>query len=191
MKKFNIVLISAIAIALNCAPSHKLETFFQIEHERVFVAPLTGLEEFERLYGWPADSGHCSILLQEAGTISQILFNEFSSKEKFGLYETIRSGAGATVTVSPRIVSAVFSGDTLLVRITFKVTNTNTQQLGNIELLCKGLTGPLQSDTNHYQRIGLAITDLVRSFPGQSIVSHFYKTEYSINDLGRQEKKSR
>jgi hypothetical protein len=174
-------LIAALAAGTSLCgppPQRNAPGRIEVEHEKLYLAPIDAEGVLSTCTGWPADKGLRELLLDNIRGIRANLIDELKRSQKYGLYTVVDSLHAPTVTIELAIVSRDRRGDTLFLPLEARVRHAAAGKTFTREIRAFGVV-PSDSSSRlpAYQWLGHALADYRRRFPHRRFVGEFYSSK--------------
>ncbi len=169
--------IGILICALQCGGAKTVAPIktIPVEHERLYLQPIKGLERLQTSLYWPEDRNVAKVLIDYMETTWKNLLAEFRRCEKYGLYTMVDSTEAPTVFVSVEIINTKFFKDTLQIPLSIKTFHTANRRKHTITQKAYGVSQKDdQKQANSFYHLGAAFADYTRRFPYSEVVAVFY-----------------
>jgi hypothetical protein len=174
-----VFLLCSFSLLFTCSkapgPDNTPESF-NVENERIFLAPVIFKESLEKLKGWPLNPTEQKVLTSNFLEIRDKLDSEFRRCEKYGLYKMVGENESATIKITLSITSIDLKDNTLKMPIELQakwLINGQSYILpfsagASVEI------DPQEINENRFHYLGLLLSSYTVNFPYKLIVSYFY-----------------
>ncbi len=146
-----------------------------VEHEKLYIAPVDGLEMLVEYPHWPLAVDSMIILLEEVEKLRENLVAEFHKNEKYGLYALVDSAQGPTVFVNFEIITLHITDESFYMPIRLKVHDKahDKRYYKKFEPRISLTTDSLLREADPFRKAVYGLAEYRRSFPYDTVVQLF------------------
>ena len=175
-EKSAVGILAALFIVLQCSSPPPLNTAeVPVEHEKLYIAPITGLDKLVEYPHWPLAVDSMVILLEEIEKFQEKLLAEFHRNEKYGLYTLVDSAQGPTVSATIEILTVHITDESLYMPLRLEVRNRahGKRHYKKFEQRVSLTIDSILIEADPFRKAVYGLAEYRRTFPYRKLVQLF------------------
>ncbi len=169
-------ILAGFVLVLQCSSPPPLNTAkIPVEHEKLYIAPIAGLENLVEYPHWPLAVDSMVILLEEVERFREELLTEFHRNEKHGLYTLVDSTQGPTISVTVEILALHITDESLYMPLRMEVRDKahDKRYYEKFEQRVSLTTDSLLIEADPFRKAAYGLAKYRRTFPYRKMVQLF------------------